>query len=52
MSSACDPGIMGPETAPCSTRKAMSDSKLQAMPQRNDAIVNSVTAVTKVRTTP
>ena len=43
ISSACEPGIIGPETAPCSTRNAISDSKLQAMPHRNDAMVNSAT---------
>ena len=52
ISSACEPGIIGPDTAPCSTRKAISDSKLQAMPHRNEAIVNSATDATNVRTTP
>ena len=36
ISSVCEPGIIGPDTAPCITRKAISDSKLHAMPHRND----------------
>ena len=46
------PGIIGPETAPCSTRKNTSDSRLQARPQSSEAMVNSTTEATKVRTTP
>src|SRR3569832_1854216 len=52
MSSACEPGTIGPETAPCMMRKRMSEFRLQAMPQRNEAIVKATTAATKVRTTP
>src|SRR5580698_7770669 len=46
------PGIIGPETPPCSTRKKISDGRLQAMPQRNDATVKASTETTKVLTTP
>ncbi len=52
ISSACEPGIIGPDTPPCSTRKAISEGRLQAMPQRNEAMVNISTEKTKVRTTP
>ena len=52
MSSAWLPGIMGPETAPCSTRKTISDGRLHATPQNREAMVNSTTEITKVRTTP
>jgi hypothetical protein len=52
ISSAWEPGIIGPETAPCSTRKAISESRFQEMPQRNEAMVNSATEPTKVFTTP
>src|ERR1700692_3517009 len=52
MSSAWLPGIMGPDTAPCSTRKAIRDGGPQASPQSRDAIVKSATDTTKVRTTP
>ena len=40
ISSACEPGIIGPDTAPCSTRKTISDGRFQAMPHRSDATVN------------
>ncbi len=43
---------MGPETAPCSTRNAISEGRLQARPQSNEAMVKSTTEKTKVRTTP
>src|SRR5260370_37118299 len=46
------PGIMGPDTAPCSTRNAIKDGRLHANPQSSDAMVNSATDMTKVRTTP
>src|SRR3984885_15498744 len=46
------PGIMGPDTAPCSTRNAIKDGRLQANPQSKEAIVNSAIEMTKVRTTP
>jgi hypothetical protein len=52
ISSACEPGIIGPETPPCSTRKKISDGRLQAMPHRKEAMVNSQHRQTKVRTTP
>src|ERR1700692_26829 len=52
ISSAWLPGIMGPDTAPCSTRKAIQDGRLQANPQSKEAMVNSTTDMTKVRTTP
>src|SRR3546814_21080086 len=51
-SRACEPGIIGPDTAPCSTRNAISDGRLQATPHRNDANVNSSTEITNTRTTP
>src|SRR5277367_4135492 len=46
------PGIMGPETPPCSTRNAIRDGKLHANPQSREATVNNATDTTKVRTTP
>ena len=52
MSSAWLPGIMGPETAPCSTRNAISEGRLQASPHNKEAMVKSTTETTKVRTTP
>ncbi len=52
MSSAWLPGIIGPDTAPCRTRKAIRDGRLQASPQSSDATVNKATDTTKVRTTP
>ncbi len=52
MSSAWLPGIIGPDTAPCSTRKTISEGRLHARPQRSEAAVNRATDTTKVRTTP
>ena len=52
ISNACDPGIMGPDVAPCRTRKKISDGRLQAMPHRKDAAVKHSTENTNVRTTP
>src|SRR3569833_1884626 len=52
ISSACEPGTIGPDTAPCRTRNRMREFRLQAMPQRNEATVKAATAATKVRTTP
>ena len=52
ISRACDPGIRGPDTAPCSTRKNTSELRFHAMPQRNEAAVNSSTEPTNTRTTP
>jgi hypothetical protein len=52
ISSACDPGIIGPDTAPCSTRNRTSEPRLQEIPHSNEASVNSRTEMTKVRTTP
>ena len=43
---------MGPDTAPCSTRNAIRDGRLQASPQRSEATVKSATDATNVRTTP
>ncbi len=43
---------MGPETAPCSTRNAISEGRLQASPHNKEARVKSTTETTKVRTTP
>src|SRR5579859_3691818 len=50
--SAWEPGIMGPETAPCRTRKIISDGRFQETPQRKDASVKSRTEPTKVLTMP
>src|SRR5215472_2270177 len=52
ISSACEPGIIGPETAPCTTRKISSEGRFHATPQRNEARVNSTTETAKVVTTP
>src|SRR5215472_15370098 len=52
INSACEPGIIGPDTAPCTTRKISSDGKSQATPHRNDATVNSATDAAKVVTRP
>ncbi len=52
ISSAWLPGIIGPDTPPCRTRKKISDGRLQAMPHRNDATVKARTEKAKVRTTP
>src|ERR1700760_2015041 len=43
---------MGPETAPCNTRKAISEGRLHANPHNSEAMVKSITDTTKVRTTP
>src|SRR6185312_5256503 len=51
-SSACDPGTIGPETAPCSTRNTTSEERLHAMPQKKEAIVKRITEATKTCTTP
>ena len=52
INNACEPGIIGPETAPCRMRKTISDGRFQEMPQRNEAMVNIATDPTKVLTTP
>src|SRR3954466_10848925 len=52
MSSAWEPGMIGPETAPCSTRNVTMLARFQAKPHNNDASVNSRIDVTNVRTTP
>src|SRR4051812_8955706 len=52
ISSDCDPGIMGPETAPCRIRNTTRDGRLQEMPHKNEATVNSRTDRTNVLTTP
>ncbi len=51
-SKASEPGIMGPETPPWSSRKKISDWMFHATPHRNEAMVNSATEATKVRTGP
>src|SRR3954452_16000934 len=51
-SKACDPGTMGPETRSCSTRKMTSDDRLQATPQRKEAMLKNRTDATKTFTTP
>src|SRR5580658_7321147 len=51
-SNAWEPGIMGPETAPCSTRNSTSSVIFSEMPHKKDATVNSSTDRAKVRTTP
>src|SRR5690554_6853067 len=48
----CDRGIMGPATAPCSTRKATSDSRDQANPHSHDEMTNSMTETTNRCTWP
>jgi len=45
-------GIIGPDTPPCSTRNRIKTGKLQAIPHRNEASVNSRIDSAKVRTTP
>src|SRR3569833_636232 len=52
ISSAWLPGIIGPVTPPCSTRKKIREGRLQAIPQRSDATVKASTEKVKVRTTP
>src|SRR3569833_262203 len=49
---AWEPGIMGPETAPCSTRKTISSPMLVATPHKKDATVNKRIDKAKVRTMP
>ena len=51
-SSACDSGIIGPATAPCSTRKAISISRLGASPHSSEASTNNSTEVMNKRTWP
>jgi len=50
--SAWEPGIIGPETAPCSTRNNTNSVMFPEMPHRKDAMVNSRTDRAKVLTTP
>src|SRR5580658_8269736 len=50
--SAWEPGIMGPDTAPWSTRNTISSVMLSEMPHRNDAMVNKRIDIAKVRTMP
>ena len=52
ISSAWLPGIIGPDTAPCRMRKPTSEPRLQAMPHRNEAMVNSSTETVNTLTTP
>ena len=51
-SSVCDSGIIGPATAPCSTRNASSIGMLVEMPQPHDAIEKSSIESTKSFTSP
>src|SRR3954462_8979790 len=51
-SSACEPGIIGPDTAPCRTLNRSRTGRLQAIPHRNEADVNNRIDTTNVRTTP
>jgi hypothetical protein len=48
----CESGTIGPDTSPCTSRKAISDSKLCARPHNADAIVKSNTDSAKSRTSP
>src|ERR1700686_936601 len=52
INSAWLPGIMGPDTAPCSTRNAIKDGRLQANPQSREGMVNRATDMKKVPTAP
>jgi len=52
ISRACEPGIIGPDTAPCRIRKKISELRFQEIPHRNEAMVNRITEATKVLTTP
>src|SRR5580692_7559438 len=52
ISSACEPGIIGPETPPCRMRKKIRDGRLQATPHRKEATVKASTEKQNVRTTP
>src|SRR5271156_2412973 len=51
-SSACEPGIIGPETPPCRMRNASRDGRSRAMPHRKEAAVNNAPEPGKVFTTP
>ncbi|MNY07388.1 hypothetical protein D3C86_1401890 [compost metagenome] len=48
----CDSGIMGPATAPCSTRNAISASRDGEKPQSQDASTNSNVEIRNRRTCP
>src|SRR5690606_9104883 len=50
--SACDSGIMGPATAPCSTRNASSASSEGEKPHSHEASTNSSVEVRNRRTWP
>ncbi len=52
ISSACEPGIIGPGDGALQHAEEDQRLRLQAMPQRKDATVKSSTETTKVRTTP
>src|ERR1700730_4681071 len=43
---------MGPDTAPCSTRNAIKEGRLQARPHSREATVHRPTEITNARTTP
>src|ERR1700722_8528072 len=51
-SNACDSGIMGPATAPCRTRKAISSCRDLDQPQSSEAIENKTIDAVKRRTAP
>src|SRR5512146_3027610 len=51
-SSVCDSGIIGPATAPWTTRKTISICRLEDKPQASEASTNSSTEVTNSRTAP
>src|SRR6202051_1643031 len=51
-SNACDNGIMGPATAPCRTRKAISSCSDLDQPQSSEAIENRTIDAVKRRTAP
>src|SRR5271163_4893807 len=46
-SSACEPGIIGPDTAPCRMRNASSEGRSHAIPHRNEATVKRATDTAK-----
>src|SRR5579872_4376150 len=48
----CDKGIIGPDTAPCSTRKNISIPKLVDKPQRTEVTVNNKVESKNKRTSP
>ena len=51
-SSACDIVTIGPATAPCATRNAISTSRLFAQPHKNEAAPNASAQRMNTRTSP